>query len=153
MARPKKTAKNDTKTMTSEKAKAMKEAVAGKADEMKETVSEKTEEMKDTVSEKTKEVSKAAKETAELTVTSAKETAKKVKEETRKYAAKKAEKKIVLQYAGKEIGEDALMDRITAEFTAVEPEVTVKKIFVYLKPEDGAAYYVINDQYTGKVEF
>ena len=62
-------------------------------------------------------------------------------------------KKIVLQYLGKEFDEADLTERAVAQFHSVEGTVAVDTITMYLKPEEDSAYYVINDQYTGRVDF
>ncbi|MCD8299975.1 MAG: DUF6465 family protein [Clostridiales bacterium] len=92
---------------------------------------------------------KATKATAEKAAKATKATAEKA---TRKYT-KKPVKASVLQYLGSEISEDELYDRAMAQFAATEGAVPVKKITLYIKPEELAAYYVINDEYTGKVDF
>ena len=76
-----------------------------------------------------------------------------VKTETKKRVTRKPTKKIVLQYLGKEFDEAELTERAIAQFNSVEGGVAVKTITMYLKPEEDAAYYVINDQYTGRVDF
>lgn len=63
------------------------------------------------------------------------------------------EKKIILQYLGKEFDEAELTNKAIAQFHSDEAGTDVKKITLYLKPEENAAYYVINEQYTGKIEF
>ncbi len=92
---------------------------------------------------------KATKNTAEKAAKVTKDTAEKA---TRKYT-KKPVKTSVLQYLGSEISEDELYDRAMAQFAATEGAIPVKTITLYVKPEELAAYYVINDQYTGKVDF
>lgn len=157
-----------TKAVVEEKAVEVKEAVketAAKAEEAaKETVEKAVEKAAETV-EKTAE---AAKTTAKKTATKAKAaTTKKataakktvkakadaVKTETKKRVTRKPTKKIVLQYLGKEFDEAELTERAIAQFNSVEGGVAVKTITMYLKPEEDAAYYVINDQYTGRVDF
>ena len=127
------------------------------------------------VEEKAAEVKEAAKETAETAKATVKKTAAKaktattrktaaakktvkekadaVKTETKRKVTRKPTKKIVLQYLGKEFDEAELTERAIAQFNSVEGGVAVKTITMYLKPEDDAAYYVINDQYTGRVDF
>ena len=56
-------------------------------------------------------------------------------------------------YLGKEFDEAELTERAIAQFNSIEGGVAVKTITMYLKPEEDAAYYVINDQYTGRVDF
>lgn len=60
---------------------------------------------------------------------------------------------IVVQYSGTEIGTSALTDAAVAHFRAVEKRAAVKDIKLYIKPEENAAYFVINGDFTGKVDF
>ncbi len=60
---------------------------------------------------------------------------------------------IVLQYSGTEVGAAELTDAAIAQFSSARKRVKIKDIKLYVKPEDRAAYYVINGKYTGKVEF
>ena len=153
-----------TKAVVEEKAVEVKEAVketAAKAEEAaKETVEkaaetvEKTAEAAKTTAKKTATKAKAAttkKATAAKKTVKAKADA--VKTETKKRVTRKPTKKIVLQYLGKEFDEAELTERAIAQFNSVEGGVAVKTITMYLKPEEDAAYYVINDQYTGRVDF
>ena len=132
-------------------------------------------EVKEAAKETAEKATEAAKETAETAKTTAKKTAAKaktattkkaaaakktvkekadaVKTETKRKVTRKPTKKIVLQYYGDEYDEAELTERAIAQFNSVEGSVTVKTITLYLKPEDHAAYYVINDQYTGRVDF
>ena len=98
-------------------------------------------------------VEKAVEEKAAEVKEAVKETADAVKTETKRKVTRKPTKKIVLQYLGKEFDEAELTERAIAQFNSVEGGVAVKTITMYLKPEDDAAYYVINDQYTGRVDF
>ena len=161
-----------------EAAKAVVEkAVEEKAAEVKEAVKETAEKVeeaaKETVTaekatEATKETAETAKATVKKTAAKAKtattrktaaakktvkEKADAVKTETKRKVTRKPTKKIVLQYLGKEFDEAELTERAIAQFNSVEGGVAVKTITMYLKPEDDAAYYVINDQYTGRVDF
>ena len=92
-------------------------------------------------------------EKAETAKKAVKDKVEEVKTETKRKVTRKPAKAVVLQYAGKEINEEELTERAIAQFSALEGGVAVKKITLYLKPEEDAAYYVINDQYTGRVDF
>ncbi len=67
-------------------------------------------------------------------------------------AAKKQE--VYIQYAGKEILEKDLLDRVkeiwTKELGNKVKDMTDVK--VYVKPEENAAYYVINETTSGTIE-
>lgn len=70
-----------------------------------------------------------------------------------KKATAKAEVKkenVVLQFAGKEIEIDSVIASAKADFKA-NNKGCVRSINVYVKPEEDAAYYVVNGKTTGKV--
>ncbi len=130
------------------------------------TTSEKLTAAKEANIKAAKAAKEAAKANAEATAAVAKDTAKKTKKAAKKGAetakkgaeaaknyTKKPKKTVLIQYLGKEIMEDELIDRAIAQFSATEGAIPVKKIALYIKPEDMSAYYVINEQYTGCVDF
>ena len=109
----------------------------------KKTTAKKAEEVKVEV----KAEAPAKKETAKK-APAKKETAKKApaKKATTKKTAVKAT--VYVQYAGIEKSVEEIVEAAKAAAT-----VAVKDVTVYVKPEDNAAYYVINGgEETGKVE-
>lgn len=60
---------------------------------------------------------------------------------------------IIVQYSGGEIETSALTQAAVAEFRAVKKRAGIKDIKLYVKPEEHAAYFVINGDFTGKVDF
>lgn len=60
---------------------------------------------------------------------------------------------IVIQYSGAEIGASALTDAAVAQFRAAKKRARIRDIKLYIKPEERAAYYVINGDFSGKVDF
>lgn len=58
---------------------------------------------------------------------------------------------IVLQYQGGETDVAALVEAAKAEFHSTKKRTLVTSLKLYLKPEEGAAYYVINEGYNGKI--
>lgn len=108
-------------------------------------------------------------EAAQKKTVAKKETAKKVAEKTNeavaelkkvveKTAAKKPAKKeavapqIVVQYDGNESTVDAIVEKVTSEYVSEGHRASsIKDLKVYLKPEDGLAYYVINEKVAGSV--
>ena len=84
-----------------------------------------------------------------------KETAAEVKKAVKSAAkkAKKPEQMVILQYYGTDVSVEDLVDRAIAQFSSLNPDTPVKKINLYLKPEDRAAYYVINEVHLGQVNF
>lgn len=70
-----------------------------------------------------------------------------------KKASVKKTQELYIQFAGKEVTEKEIMDRVKEIWTKelgnkVKDMITVK---VYVKPEEAAAYYVINEDVTGKI--
>ena len=65
----------------------------------------------------------------------------------------KAKTSFYLQYMGKEISTEEITKKVhevwTKEYGKSVEEI--KTLNVYLKPEEAAAYYVINEETTGKV--
>ena len=90
-------------------------------------------------------------------ITTAKDTTKAI--ETRAGVLKEAEdvKKEVktsfyLQYMGKEVSTEEITKKVHEAWTASGKSVDeIKTLNVYMKPEEAAAYYVINEETTGKV--
>ncbi len=68
--------------------------------------------------------------------------------------AAKAEIKTALyvQFAGNEVTEADIIDKVKAAYVAEgHKEAAIKEINLYVKPEEYAVYYVINDKAIGKV--
>lgn len=93
-----------------------------------------------------------AKKTAE------KKTALKAEKKTpAKKSAPKSEKPVVkketvfVQFAGKEINMDTIVESARADFKANHTG-NVRKLEIYVKPEEHAAYYVVNSKTTGKID-
>lgn len=165
----------EVKEAVKETAEKVEEAAKETVEKATEKATETVAEVKETAKETAEKATEATKETAETAKATVKKTAAKaktattrktaaakktvkekadaVKTETKRKVTRKPTKKIVLQYLGKEFDEAELTERAIAQFNSVEGGVAVKTITMYLKPEDDAAYYVINDQYTGRVDF
>ena len=82
-----------------------------------------------------------------------------VKAEPKKRGPKpKAEKKeavqnVYVQFAGKEILTADLAEQVTEKWVALGHRASsIKELNLYVKPEDSAAYYVINGKESGKIE-
>ncbi|MCD8328207.1 MAG: DUF6465 family protein [Ruminococcus sp.] len=71
----------------------------------------------------------------------------------KKAPAKKAEpkKNVVVEFYGKQIIAKDVVDNCIAAYKAENKEA-VKSIDVYVKPEDNAAYYVVNAKVSGKID-
>lgn len=74
---------------------------------------------------------------------------------TRKTPARKTKPEVVitLQYMGFEMTSEAIVQRVKEAWAAEGgDESAIKKMELYVKPEDRAVYYVINGSGEGKVE-
>ncbi len=123
-------------------------------------VEETMETAKEVVMDKAEDVKAVAKETAKKVTRTAKKTAEEAKKATdaAAKAAKKEVKKLILketyiQFAGQEYKESEILDKVEAAYKEAGHRVSsIKSIELYVKPEDGAAYYVINGKVSGKVD-
>lgn len=103
----------------------------------------------------------------ETTVPKAEEVKAEVKAEAKKAPAKKEPAKkatpvkaakaeiktaLYVQFAGNEATEADIIDKVKAAYVAEgHKESAIKEINLYVKPEEYAVYYVINDKAIGKV--
>lgn len=88
-------------------------------------------------------------------VKDAEDKAKKAVKKTARKVAKKAEAVKIssfVQFAGLEVSVEELQEKARAAFRAEHKRMPIKSISLYVKPEDHAAYYVVNEEHTGKVE-
>lgn len=124
---------------------------------VKEEIKETIEKVEKTTAETAKKATEAAADTAKKATKAVAETAAKTAETVKKApavkktaakkpAAKAAETEVFVQYQGKEVALTELVNRVKA---ACDVKGDLK---LYVKPEDGACYYVAGDV-TGKVEF
>ena len=66
---------------------------------------------------------------------------------------KEAVQNVYVQFAGKEISTTALTELVTEKWVALGHRASsIKSLDLYVKPEDSAAYYVINGKESGKIE-
>lgn len=135
--------------------KAAEAKVAAKVEETKTAAKEATAK----VVAKVEETKNAAKETEVKATTkveepkkTAAETAKKRKPRT-KAAKEELKPEVYIQYQGREgVVEDAIK-KVTEQFVAEGHRAsTIKSLQLYLKPEENAAYYVINQKIAGRVD-
>lgn len=111
--------------VTADKAETKKAAAVKTAVEKKETVKKEAAAKKETVKKET-----AAK-----------------KAPARRTAAKKAEDvkaTVTIQFAGKEVVAKNILEEAKKAFAAANKGVEIKTIDIYVKPEENAAYYVVN---------
>ena len=111
--------------------------------------------------ETAKKAVKKVAETAEKAVKATAETAEKAVKATAKTAAKKSTAKkaelkteMFLQFAGKEYTEKEILQKVKEIWTKnLKRKVgEMKDVKIYLKPEESAAYYVVNGDTTGRVD-
>ena len=155
------TTKKASAAKASEKtAVAKEEALVKAAAKTVEKVAEKTEKAAakaaartgKTVAKVAAKTEKAAAKTAEKVVETKEKAAKTVAKRTttRKTAVKET---VYLQYLGKEINKEDLVNQVKELWTKElgREASDLKSLTLYLKPEENAAYYVINDDVTGKL--
>ena len=158
------TAKVQTQPMAAANtAKAAETKVTEKASEVKTEVKAEAEtkiaEKVNEVAEKAAEIAvEKAAETKTAVKAAAKKTAEKVGTAKKTAAAKKAEKaplipEIKIQFAGNEADEDEIVNAIKNKYVSEGHRASaIKSLQIYLKPEESAAYYVVNGDTTGKID-
>ena len=109
------------------------------------------------VSEETKKVvedTKAVVEEKKAVAKKIKETAKKATTKTTKKAVKEELKpEVFIQYQGREAVVADAIEKAKEAYVAEGHRVSsIKSLQVYLKPEEYAAYYVINQKFAGRVD-
>ena len=97
-----------------------------------------------------KKVAAAAKKVVKKAEKAVDTAAKKVAKTVKKAETKDAKASVVLQFAGAEFVMADVLEAAKKDFAA-NNTVALKTITLYVKPEDGAAYYVANGDITGKV--
>lgn len=133
------------------KEEAKKETTEKKAPAKKETAK------KETVKKETTEKKAPAKKTAAKKEEVKKETAEK-KAPAKKAPAKKAVEKtslsIHVQFADRDYTEGYIRESCVNAYLneTGKKSSSIKKIEIYVKPADYAAYYVVNDDYAGRID-
>lgn len=146
---------------TNEKASDVLQAAKNAAQDVKTAVKESASEVKAAVKEAVEEKAAAKAETVKDTAAETKETAKPAREKKPSRAAKKAAKaakeelkpEVFIQYQGNEAIVADVIEKAKNEFVADGHRASsIKSLQVYLKPEEFAAYYVINQKFAGRVD-
>ncbi len=130
-------------------------AVEQKAVDTVKTVAKEVEAKAEAVKPVAKEVEKKAEEVVKKTASTAKKTASAAKKTVAKKAAAKEPVKaqVNLQYQNNEIDLAKIEERVKAQFVAEGHKAgTIKKLNIYVKPEEYSAYYVINEKFSGRVD-
>lgn len=69
----------------------------------------------------------------------------------KKAAAKQRVEEIYLQAGGQEWNISDCQERAAADYAA-QGHASIEKLTVYLKPDEGKAYYVVNDTENGSID-
>lgn len=81
-----------------------------------------------------------------------KEAAAKVRDELKEKAAN-LKPEFLIQYQGSETNMAALVEAAKEDFHNTHKRTLVTALTLYIKPEESAAYYVINGSYEGKISY
>ena len=58
---------------------------------------------------------------------------------------------IIMQYQGDDFSLAACIEAAKADFHASKKRTLITDLKLYVKPEEGMAYYVVNEQFNGKI--
>ena len=98
-----------------------------------------------------------AKKSAEKAVKATRKTAVKATEKVKRTAAKAVGGDVMpvvyVQYQGEEEKIEDLVAAAKAAFAAEHSRTKVTDLKLYIKPEERAAYYVVNEKFAGRVDF
>ena len=142
-----------------------KEAMKAAIEKAQLTEEKKTQSAEEKVAEKVSDTAKEIKATAKTAARTAVKEAKAAKEvkgakeAVKKTAAKRPAKKDMkvrtfVEYYGKQVEEKEMIARVKKAWTKKGKRVgEIKTLELYVKPEEGAVYYVINSEETGAVEY
>ena len=102
------------------------------------------------VAEVVKPVEKKVEEKAQEVKETAKKVVKKAATKAKKAVPEKCEPVAVVEFYGRQTNVAEVIDKVKAKYVAEgHRESGIKSLEVYLKPEDNAAYYVINAKVKG----
>ena len=68
-----------------------------------------------------------------------------------KEKADKMKPELIVQYQGSDVDMSALVEAAKADFHQTKKRTLITSMKLYFKPEENAAYYVINESYEGKI--
>lgn len=98
-----------------------------------------------------------AKKSAEKTVKAGRKTAAKTTEKVKQAAVKavggEVSPVVYVQYQGEEEKIEDLVAAAKVAFAAEHSRTKVTDLKLYIKPEERAAYYVVNEKFAGRVDF
>ena len=118
-------------------------------EEVKQEADKAVDEVKAVAEEGKAEVKKAAK----AAKTKAVKTTAKAKAAAKKVVTGESAPVVYVQYQGDEEKVEDLVAAATAAFRAEHSHTKVTGLKLYIKPEERAAYYVVNDKFAGRVDF
>ena len=76
----------------------------------------------------------------------------KIRAETKR-KAENMKPSIIVEYSGEQTDATALVERAKEAFRAERKRTLITDLKLYVKPEERAAYYVVNERFTGKIDF
>ena len=127
---------------------------------MKKNLEELKQETEQVVEDAKAEAAKVVEEvkpTVEKAVKATRKTAVKATEKVKKTAAKavgvEVSPVVYVQYQGEEEKIEDLVAAAKASFAAEHARTKVTDLKLYIKPEERAAYYVVNEKFAGRVDF
>ena len=129
--------------------KTEKTATAAKAEKAAATAKAKAEKAAAAAAAKAEKAAAAAAAKAEKAAAAAAAKAEKAPAVRKRAAAKKTEVKLYVQYQGKQISQAEAVEAVKAAWNGE----AIQTLELYVKPEDGAIYYVVNGTESGKVAF
>ena len=126
-------------------------------EELKQGTEQVMEDAKAEAAKVVEEVKAEVQPTVEKAVKATRKTAAKASEKVKKTAAKAVGAEVApvvyVQYQGEEEKIEDLVAAAKAAFAAEHARTKVSDLKLYIKPEERAAYYVVNEKFAGKVEF
>lgn len=60
---------------------------------------------------------------------------------------------LIMQYQNTEVNLETLVEAAKADFHKQKKRTLITGLKLYIKPEEQMAYYVVNDEYEGKIPF
>ena len=111
------------------------------------------EEVKPSVEKAVEEVKPAVEKAVKATRKTAVKAGEKVKRTAAKAVKAEAAPIVYVQYRDDEEKVEDLVAAAKATFAAEHPRTKVTDLRLYIKPEERAAYYVVNETYAGRVTF
>jgi len=60
---------------------------------------------------------------------------------------------LVMQFQGNDVELSTLVDAAKAEFRKAKKRTLITDLKLYVKPEEHAAYYVVNEKFTGSISY